>query len=1181
MYLYNLTLQKPNGIYQSISGSFTAPKTQEIVISKGTILELFQVDQSGKLKTLISKETFCQIRNISPFRLTGNKRDHIIVLSDSGRIVILEADITNQTFTKIHQETYGKTGCRRIVPGEYIAVDPRGRAIMIGAVEKQKFVYIINRDSESRMTISSPLEAHKSHTICYGLCGLDVGYENPMFASLEVDYGEEDDDKSSLYTGNYQKLLVYYEMELSLNHVVRKKYEKVDFSAHLLVPVFKTAENPGGIFVFCDNFVEFKGLNNIGSKIAYYPQRYENEHNTFKKQIMIINYSIYKRKELFFVLAQSEFGDLFKITLDFNKGKINDIIIQYFDTIPPANSISLLINGYLFSASETSNHYLYSLISLDVNKEQYTSHALTSTKYPLYNPTELTHLHLIDEINSLSCITDMVIQDLVNEGEPQIYTLCGKGPRSSLRVLRPGLNINNIVTSNLPGEPIAIWTIKADINDEYDKYIVVSFINATLVLGISDKISEITNSGFDAKNPSIHVGILNDNSFIQVISTGIIHIMKDKKSFLKANSKIKCACSNSKQVIIGLENNEMLYFEHDNKQLCKPDIKVLDKEIICVDLSPIMEGRTRSKYVSVGCGDKTIRIFSLEIEQCLAKISLQVLPFDISSLKFISHNNKDNLYLYIGLSNGVLIKTSVDTVTGMQTDMQTKYLGTLPVKLYQINNQGEKAILACSSKPYLCYKYMGKYYSEMINLDTIEYATPLNSEVCPEGIITIKGEALQIFSINNLNDKFSSVEVPLRYTPRKMMITKEKNIIVIEADQHSYSNYERGKFKEKIVEISKDSNYSKLKDKDIGSPYTAEGNWGSCIRIISPINNMKTIDLIEFEENEAAISSCLCSFLSSPNDTYLIVGTAKDLKLLPHRSYSSANIVVFLLKENGTKIEFVFKQPIDDIALAFCEYQGKLLAGIGSNLVLYELGKAHLLKKCETKKITSTITQIQTNGQRILVSTMNESFYFLRHKISENQFYIFADDVIPRWITTSIFLDYDTIAGSDKFENFFIYRLPPGADEESSDDPMGTKKKWEVGYLHGAAYKLNLIAQYHLGDLITSMQKTSFHGENENVICFGTTSGKIGVFLPFETREEVDFFVHLEMYERIEIDNIAGRDHQMFRSCYGPVKCVIDGDLCEEFMSLEGEKRKSLASELDKNENDIINKLEDMRNKII
>lgn len=29
--------------------------------------------------------------------------------------------------------------------GQYIACDPRGRAIMIGAIEKQKFVYVIER----------------------------------------------------------------------------------------------------------------------------------------------------------------------------------------------------------------------------------------------------------------------------------------------------------------------------------------------------------------------------------------------------------------------------------------------------------------------------------------------------------------------------------------------------------------------------------------------------------------------------------------------------------------------------------------------------------------------------------------------------------------------------------------------------------------------------------------------------------------------------------------------------------------------------------------------------------------------------------------------------------------------------------------------------------------------------
>ena len=52
---------------------------------------------------------FGQIRKIAPFRLTGNKKDYIIVGSDSGRIVILEANLEKREFVKIHQETFGKT----------------------------------------------------------------------------------------------------------------------------------------------------------------------------------------------------------------------------------------------------------------------------------------------------------------------------------------------------------------------------------------------------------------------------------------------------------------------------------------------------------------------------------------------------------------------------------------------------------------------------------------------------------------------------------------------------------------------------------------------------------------------------------------------------------------------------------------------------------------------------------------------------------------------------------------------------------------------------------------------------------------------------------------------------------------------------------------------------------------
>lgn len=59
---------------------------------------------------------------------------------------------------------------------------------IVGAVEKQKLVYVLNRDAQAHLTISSPLEAHKANTITFYSVGVDVGFENPNFACLEIDY---------------------------------------------------------------------------------------------------------------------------------------------------------------------------------------------------------------------------------------------------------------------------------------------------------------------------------------------------------------------------------------------------------------------------------------------------------------------------------------------------------------------------------------------------------------------------------------------------------------------------------------------------------------------------------------------------------------------------------------------------------------------------------------------------------------------------------------------------------------------------------------------------------------------------------------------------------------------------------------------------------------------------------
>ena len=59
---------------------------------------------------------------------------------------------------------------------------------------------------------------------------------------------------------------------------------------------------------------------------------------------------------------QSEYGDLYKVTVSADgadKGRVTELKIKYFDTLPPCTSICVLRTGFLFAASEFGNHALY------------------------------------------------------------------------------------------------------------------------------------------------------------------------------------------------------------------------------------------------------------------------------------------------------------------------------------------------------------------------------------------------------------------------------------------------------------------------------------------------------------------------------------------------------------------------------------------------------------------------------------------------------------------------------------------------------------------------------------------------------------------------------------------------------------------------------------------------------
>ena len=80
MHLYNLTLQRATGITHSVHGNFSGAKLQELVVSRGKILELMRPDpNTGKVHTLLTVEIFGVIRSLMSFRLTGGTKVQILL----------------------------------------------------------------------------------------------------------------------------------------------------------------------------------------------------------------------------------------------------------------------------------------------------------------------------------------------------------------------------------------------------------------------------------------------------------------------------------------------------------------------------------------------------------------------------------------------------------------------------------------------------------------------------------------------------------------------------------------------------------------------------------------------------------------------------------------------------------------------------------------------------------------------------------------------------------------------------------------------------------------------------------------------------------------------------------------------------------------------------------------------
>lgn len=1174
-------------------------------------MEIFKLNATtGQLDTIVSTEAFGTIRNIAGFRLAGMTKDYILATSDSGRLSILEFVISpTPHFESMYQEVFGKSGSRRIVPGQFLAVDPKGRSCLVGSLEKTKLVYVLNRNTEGKLYPSSPLEGHKNHTLVTHVVGVDQGYDNPLYAALEIDYSESDQDPTGEAYENTQKHLTFYELDLGLNHVVRKWSEPTDRRANLLVQVpggqsanSDRFEGPSGVLVCTEDHIIWKHMDVEAHRIPI-PRRRNPlvQRGDKSRGLIIVSAVMHKIKGAFFFLLQSEDGDLYKVWIEHNGEDVVALKIKYFDTVPVANSLCILKRGYIYVASEFSDQNLYQFQSLaeDDGEQEW-----SSTDYPengnidgplpfaFFDPQPLRNLLLVDTVPSLDPITDAHVVNLLGASSdtPQIYAACGRGARSTFRTLKHGLDVAEMVSSPLPGVPTNVWTLKLTEDDEYDSYIVLSFPNGTLVLSIGETIEEVNDTGFLSSGPTLAVQQLGNAGLLQVHPYGLRHIRAaDRVDEWPAppGQTIVAATTNQRQVVIALSTAELVYFELDPEGSLSEyqEKKALPGNATCVTIAEVPEGRRRTPFLAVGCDNQTVSIISLEPDSTLDTLSLQALTAPPTSICLAEifdtsiDKNRATMFLNIGLMNGVLLRTVVDPVDGSLSDTRLRFLGAKPPKLVRANVQGQPSVMAFSSRTWLLYTYQDMLQTQPLIYDTLEYAWSLSAAMCPDGLIGISGNTLRIFSIPKLGEKLKQDSTALTYTPRKFISHPFNSVFyMIEADHRTYSKSAIERIvKQKESEGRRvDTLLLDLPANEFGRPRAPAGHWASCVRVLDPLAN-ETIMTLDLDEDEAAFSIAIAYFERGGGEPFLVVGTGVKTTLQP-KGCKEGYLRVYAIKEQGRVLEFLHKTKTDDIPLCLAGFQGFLLAGVGKSLRLYEMGKKALLRKCENNGFPTAVVTINVQGARIIVGDMQEStFYCVYRSIPTRQLLIFADDSQPRWITCVTSVDYETVACGDKFGNIFINRLDPSISEKVDDDRTGATILHEKSFLMGAAHKTEMIAHYNIGSVVTSITKIPLVAGGRDVLVYTTISGAVGALVPFVSSDDIEFMSTLEMHMRTQDISPVGRDHIAYRGYYVPIKGVVDGDLCESFSLLPYPKQQAIATDLDRSVGDVLKKLEQMR----
>lgn len=1063
---YVVTAHKPTNVSHSCVGNFTGPQELNLIVAKCTRIEIHLLSPQG-LQPMLDVPIYGRIATLELFRPHGETQDLLFIATERYKFCVLQWDVeTGEVITRAMGDVSDRIG-RPTDNGQIGIVDPDCR--LIGLHLYDGLFKVIPFDNKGQLK-----EA------------FNIRLEELQVLDIKFLYGCPKPTIVVLYQDNKDARHVKtYEVALKDKDFVEGPWSQnnLDNGADLLIPV------PPPL---C-------GVLIIGEETIVYCSA-----STFKaipiRPSITRAYGRVDADGSRYLLGDHN-GLLHLLVITHEKEKVTGLKIELLGETSVASSISYLDNAVVFVGSSYGDSQLI--------------------KLNLQPDAKGSYVEVLERYVNLGPIVDFCVVDLERQGQGQVVTCSGAYKDGSLRIVRNGIGINEQASVELQGIK-GMWSLRSAINDPYDTFLVVSFINETriLAMNIEDELEETEIEGFCSNVKTLFCHDAAYDQLVQVTSSTVRLVNSATRElrnewFAPAGYSINVATANVTQVLLATGGGHLIYLEIGDGVLTEVKHSQLEYDISCLDINPIGNNQSRSQLAAVGMWtDISVRIFSLPDLNLITKEHLggEIIPRSVLLCSFEGIS-----YLLCALGDGHLLNFVLNTSNGELTDRKKVSLGTQPITLRTFSSKNTTHVFAASDRPTVIYSSNKKLLYSNVNLKEVSFMCPFNTAAFPDSLAIAKEGELTIGTIDDIQ-KLHIRSIPLGEHARRICHQEQTRTFAICSLKYNQA--------------------------------AADESEMHFVRLLDD-QTFEFISTYPLDQFECGCSILSCSF-SDDTNVYYCVGTAY---VMPEENEPTKGRILVFAVEDG-KLQLIAEKETKGAVYSLNAFNGKLLAAINQKIQLYKWmprddGTHELQSECGHHGHILAL-YVQTRGDFIVVGDLMKSISLLIYKHEEGAIEERARDYNANWMSAVEILDDDIYLGAENNFNLFTVRKN---SEGATDEERG---------------RLEVVGEYHLGEFVNRFRHGSLVmqlpdsdvGQIPTVI-FGTVNGVIGVIASLP-HEQYIFLEKLQANLRKVIKGVGGLSHEQWRSFYNEKKTVdaknfLDGDLIESFLDLSRNRMEEIS----------------------